>query len=138
MTKSSKTISMTEAKSFLPKEEIIKSRAKELKGGFQTDLEIILNFDDYYKGKKIIVGKNGPEKINTKVFISIYHFLEVNGKDPKNFDVLAAGADLTSVCRSYKENYEICEYEGDGYEIHKYEYFFIIKNFSIIEKFKLK
>ena len=92
----------------------------------------ILNFAHYFdkfKPKKGTV--NGPELKNSKVYLSVYHFLEYEGKDPHKYNTENIGLDFYT---NITQDTIPCFYENYNRKIDKYEYNVLKKNFSIFNK----
>jgi hypothetical protein len=94
----------------------------------------ILNFELYFKGKKIEYGVDGPELKEGKIYISVYHFLEFNGIDPHAYDVFTIGNYFTRLTSDFLT----VKYQNDDFKINKYHFNFLKLNKKSMEQFKMK
>ena len=95
--------------------------------------EDILNFDYYFKNWTLIEGENGPEPLNSKIYISVYHFLEYQGRDPHQYNTFKIGGHFYSECGN---DYLTCRYKEFSELIHKYDFDLLLTNFHEFENFK--
>ncbi len=81
------------------------------------EIEKIINYSDYYSAGTMEYGVDGPEVDDDKLYISIYHYLEYLGKNPRNFDTFGLGNYLTGRSSKYKS----CKYESQPFSINKFD-----------------
>lgn len=81
-----------------------------------SDFESIKNYSNYYSACDIEHGIHGPEEIEGKLFISIYHYLQYINENPQNYDTFTLGNYLTSKSITYTK----CKYVCQNYEINKF------------------
>ena len=95
----------------------------------------VMNFKHYFKNWTILQGEHGPEVgiDNSKIYISVYHFLEYQGKDPHKYDTFNIGGYFYKICGN---DYKVCKYKEFEELIHKYDFNLLLKNFHEFEKFK--
>lgn len=100
---------------------------------FKGTNDDILNFKQYFEGYTPKEGTiNGPELKNSKVYISIYHFLEYEGSDPNSYDTEKIGLHFYN---NITQDTIPCYYEDYSKKIDKYEYSVLKNNFSVFEKY---
>jgi hypothetical protein len=80
------------------------------------EFKLIMNFSNYYSAGEIEYGIDGPEINGDKLYISIYHYLEFIGENPRNYDTLKLGEYLTSKSFDYK----VCKYKSQHFDINKF------------------
>jgi len=94
----------------------------------------IFNFKHYFDGFTLIEGIHGPEESDSKIYISVYHFMEYEGIDPHDFETVKIGGHLSELTSDYKS----CLYRDFAHKINKYDYNFLIKNQSAFSNYKIK
>jgi len=78
----------------------------------------ILQYKRYYKAcEEMEYGIHGPEVKDGKLYISIFHYLQFIGKNPKSYDTFSLGNYLTNAS-SY---YETCQYACQNFNINKFD-----------------
>lgn len=79
----------------------------------------ILNYPNYFMAGngQMDFGIHGPEVIEGKLFISIYHYLEYIDISPRKYDTFSLGRYLTSRSSKYLK----CKYGSQNFEINKFE-----------------
>jgi len=100
-----------------------------------NNFDDIKNFEHYFKNWTLLQGEHGPEygSNNSKIYISVYHFLEYQGKDPHEYDTFNIGGYFYKICGN---DYKICQYKEFEELIHKYDFDLLLTNFDDFEKFK--
>lgn len=81
-------------------------------------IDQILNFPNYHSAGEIEFGIHGPEIDNGNLYISIFHYLEFLGEDPRKYNTLRLGNYLT---RQSNNDYKTCKYQTQGYSINKFK-----------------
>ena len=112
-------------------------RAEQLRNASRPNkglVEDIVNFEHYFSGKKLEHGRHGPEVHGGKAYISVYHFLEYEGINPREYDTLAIGGRLSELTHDFYE----CKYVNDHYTINKYEYNFLKEKQETFKNFKVQ
>lgn len=79
--------------------------------------ERVLNRGGYFAAGRIKEGIHGPEKSNGKVYISIYHYLDFIGEDPRDYDTFNLGRALTDLSNG---DYRSCKYDSQTFRINKF------------------
>jgi hypothetical protein len=83
-------------------------------------IDEIMNFNNYFKAcdGEMDFGKHGPEIIDGKIYISIFHYLEFKQMNPRNFDTFNLGKWLTeqSISKIIK-----CKYSCQSFDINKFD-----------------
>jgi hypothetical protein len=112
-----------------------KTRAEYLKNEIRSNKcepVDILNFKHYFSGFKLIEGIHGPEEVNSKIYLSVFHFMEYDGINPHDFDTISIGGHLSTLT----SDYQFCVYSDFPHKINKYEYNFLIKNKSVFSNYQ--
>lgn len=93
----------------------------------------ILKFKHYFNKFEPKKGTiNGPEVKKSKVYISVYHFLEYEGLNPKLYDTDNIGLYFYN---NITKDTIPCFYVDYSKKIDKYEYKVLKENFEIFEKY---
>ena len=95
-------------------------------------IQDILNYGGYYSAGDIEYGIHGPDLVDGTIYISVYHFLQFSGKDPRNYDTFKMGKEFTGITSDYKK----CKYVRQNFEIGKYSFELLEKNMKLVEQFK--
>lgn len=77
----------------------------------------ILNYSYYFSAGEMEFGIDGPELINDKVYISIYHYLQYSKLKPAKYNTFSLGNYLTSKSSYYAE----CKYKSQSFSINKFD-----------------
>ena len=92
----------------------------------------IKNYPGYYSAGNMEHGIDGPELINDEYFMSVYHFLQLHGINPRDYDTFKYGNRMKSICS--KNTY--CKYESQSFIIYKYPYSELVEHQNEIENFR--
>lgn len=77
----------------------------------------IMNFSNYYSAGSMEYGVDGPEIEDNKLYISVYHYLQYLGENPRDYDTFGLGNYLTGMSLNYKS----CKYESQSFSINKFD-----------------
>lgn len=98
----------------------------------ENKIQNILNYEGYFSAGDIEYGIHGPELVDGTIYISVYHYLEFTGKNPRNYDTFKMGAAFTDMTDDSKK----CKYETQNFEIKKYSFELIEENPEVVEDFR--
>lgn len=96
--------------------------------------EDINSFKGYFTNYTLEYGKHGPEFSNDgkNIYLSVYHFLQYEGKDPSQYKTKECGGALSALSTDVIP----CKYKEFDYDFNKYQYQFLIEKMDLIETFK--
>lgn len=77
----------------------------------------IMNFSNYYSAGTTEYGVDGPEIEDSKLYLSVYHYLQYLGENPRDYDTFRLGNYLTGMSLNYKS----CKYESQSFSINKFD-----------------
>jgi hypothetical protein len=92
----------------------------------------ILNYPNYYSAGSIEYGKHGPEEKDGEIYLSVFHYLEFNRLNPRDYNTFKLGQALASLT----SDSTACKYSNQSFQILKYPYSFIQSNDDLVESFK--
>lgn len=96
------------------------------------EFKLIMNHPNYYSAGEIEYGIDGPEIYEDKLYISIYHYLEFIGENPRNYNSLKLGEYLTLKSNDYK----VCKYKSQHFDINKFNLELLKEERSNFNKYK--
>jgi hypothetical protein len=96
--------------------------------------EEVMNYSNYFEAGngEMDFGQHGPEIEDDVLFISIYHFLEFLGLNPKNYHTLNLGKYLTQISSKYLT----CKYKAQSFDINKFDIDMLCDEMENFEKYK--
>ena len=97
----------------------------------ENKIHSILNYNRYFSAGDMEYGIDGPELVDGKIYISVYHYLEFMGKNPRNYDTFKMGAAFSGMTNDIKK----CKYLKQNFEIKKYSFELIEENKNLVENF---
>lgn len=98
----------------------------------KEDVNEIVNFKGYYNAGELDYGIHGPEQIENKVYLSIWHYLEFIGEKPFEYDTKNIGDSFHLLT----DDIHYCKYKKYGYQHGKYDFNLLKKNMEIFQKLK--
>ena len=100
----------------------------------QEKISEILNYNGYFSAGDVEYGINGPELVDGKIYMSIYHYLEFIRENPRRFNTLKIGLILAETNDDIKK----CKYIKHKFEIKKYSFELLEENIGLFELFMIK
>ena len=92
----------------------------------------ILNFPNYFRAGSIEYGIHGPEDKDGKVYLSVFHYLEFKGLNPRNYETFKLGQSLSSLT----SDSIACKYSNQNFRILKYPFSFIESKSDLVASFR--
>lgn len=77
----------------------------------------ILDYPYFFSAGEMEFGIDGPELIDQRLYISIYHYLQYAKLTPSKYNTLALGNYLTRKSSHYTE----CKYMSQSFTINKFD-----------------
>jgi hypothetical protein len=98
----------------------------------EDKIERILNYGRYYKSCDIELGVHGPEMHNSEVYISLFHYMQFNNINARDYDTYNLGNALN---RNRAGDMLECKYECQNFKITKYPFSYIQENEVMFEDY---